>query len=111
MPSAEYSERTRRNAVEANGTLIIAKGELRGGTRETLEFCREEAKPHLVIDTEIVSMEEAVPLIQKFIASNRIDVLNVAGPRASQWPNGYKVTRQIVSAILRGFSGHEGADE
>jgi len=28
-------------------------------------------------------------------------VLNVAGPRASQWPEGHKTAQQIVSAILR----------
>jgi hypothetical protein len=28
-------------------------------------------------------------------------VLNVAGPRASQWPEGYKTARQIVSGVLR----------
>src|SRR6266853_1825850 len=28
-------------------------------------------------------------------------VLNVAGPRASQWPGGHKTAQQIVSGILR----------
>ena len=28
-------------------------------------------------------------------------ILNVAGPRASQWPEGHKTARQIVSGILR----------
>ena len=28
-------------------------------------------------------------------------VLNVAGPRASQWPEGHKTAQQIVSGILR----------
>jgi hypothetical protein len=30
-------------------------------------------------------------------------VLNVAGPRASQWPEGHKTAQRIVSSILRGL--------
>lgn len=111
LPTANYSERTARNVADSNGTLIIAKGELSGGTRETLEFCREKAKPYLVIDTEMVSVKNAVLLIQRFVSSNCIGVLNVAGPRASQWPAGHQVAHQIVSSVLRRLSGHEAGDE
>jgi hypothetical protein len=38
-------------------------------------------------------------------------VLNVAGPRASQWPAGHEMSHQIMSAVLRRLSGHEGVDE
>jgi Circularly permutated YpsA SLOG family len=110
-PTAEYAARTRRNVTESDGTLIIASGELSGGTAETLEFCREEGKSHLVINTQTVATNDAVALIQEFIADNRIEVLNVAGPRASQWPDGYKHSRKIASAVLGRLSGHEGADE
>ena len=111
MPTADYSARTRRNVAKSNGTLIIACGELSGGTRETLDFCREEAKPHLVVHPEIVSSDEAIAAIQKFIISNRIRILNVAGPRASQWPDAHEITHQIISAVLRRPSGHRGGDE
>jgi hypothetical protein len=111
MPTAEYAARTRRNVAEADATVIMTNGELSGGTRETLEFCRREAKPHLVIDAETVSADEAVGLIQRFIVANRIEVLNVAGPRASQWPAGHQVTQQIASAVVTRLSGHRGVDE
>jgi hypothetical protein len=111
LPNASYSERTKRNVSDADGTLIICKEELSGGTRETLEFCREMGQPHLVIDAEGVSSEEAVGSIEKFIIGNRIDILNVAGPRASQWPEAHETTREFISAVLRRLSGHEGVDE
>ena len=38
-------------------------------------------------------------------------VLNVAGPRASQWPEGRSIAHEIVSAVLRRLSGHNCADE
>jgi hypothetical protein len=111
MTTADYAVRTRQNVIASDGTLIIANGELSGGTRETLEFCREAAKPCLVIDTESVLVQAAVDLIERFSLDNRIVILNVAGPRASQWPEGHAIARKIVVAVLRRLSGHKGANE
>ncbi len=38
-------------------------------------------------------------------------VLNVAGPRASQWPEGHKTALRIVSGVLRVLSGQNDASE
>ena len=38
-------------------------------------------------------------------------VLNVAGPRASQWPEGHNTAQQIVSGVLRLLSGQNDASE
>ena len=38
-------------------------------------------------------------------------VLNVAGPRASQWPEGHNTAQQIVSGVLRRLSGQNDASE
>jgi hypothetical protein len=45
------------------------------------------------------------------LQSRHIGCLNVAGPRTSQWAQGHKIARQIVSAILRRFSGQNDANE
>jgi hypothetical protein len=111
MPIAEYAARTRRNVIESDATVIIANGELSGGSRETLEICRETGRPCLVIDMQSVALEKTAALIQKFLIDNRIELLNVAGPRASQWPDGYGITRQIIAAVLRRLSGHKSANE
>jgi Circularly permutated YpsA SLOG family len=37
-------------------------------------------------------------------------ILNVAGPRASQWPEGHSLTHRIMLAILRRISGQKDAD-
>jgi hypothetical protein len=138
LPHPSYWERSKRNVVDADGTLIICKRELTSGTRETLEFCREGAKPHLVIDCEQNSIDAAIEMTADFVRalSSRAEagdltstrerrdetrgpshslemtvVLNVAGPRASQWPDGHEIARQIISAVLRRLSGHEGGDE
>lgn len=106
LADAGYAERTARNVADSDGTLFIAIGALSGGTLETEECCVRTGKPHLVIDAEKV--ENSIDSIVEFLRANRIQVLNVAGPRASQWPPGHDVAKQVVSSVLRRLSGHTG---
>jgi Circularly permutated YpsA SLOG family len=111
MPTFDYAARTMRNVGESDGTLIICCGLPTGGTGETVEFCQQMSKPHLVIDTAAMQMETAIEAATRFVSHNRFNILNVAGPRASQWPAGHEVAHRILSAVLRRLSGHEGGDE
>jgi hypothetical protein len=111
LPNANYSERTLRNVADSDGTLMIANGALIGGTRETLDRCVELRKPHLVVDCQVTPAAQAAELVLKFVARNEIRVLNVAGPRASQWPEAQASARQIISGVLRRLSGHKHAGE
>jgi hypothetical protein len=105
LANAGYSERTARNVADSDGTLIISKGEPIGGTRETIDHCIEMRKPYLLIDSEGADIGKAIELALTFISDLSLRapmiVLNVAGPRASQWPEGHKTARQIVSGVLR----------
>jgi hypothetical protein len=93
--------RTIRNVVESDGTLIIHGGLIQGGTRETIEQCVLYRKPHHVIDAVEFSPEAAALSAAHFVAKNAIHVLNVAGPRASEWAEGYALTSTIVTNLLR----------
>jgi hypothetical protein len=79
--SRNYAVRTRRNVEESDGTLILSRGELTGGTALTESMARQIGKPCLVID--LVAEFDAQP-VEEWIAENRIRTLNVAGPRESQ---------------------------
>jgi len=115
LPTVEYWARTAQNVSEADGTLIISNRELSGGTQETLECCRRTGKPHLVIGYEESSIEEAIARAVEFARTlhprGTTTVLNVAGPRASQWVAGYQFAQRLVKAVLRRLSGHKGAGE
>jgi hypothetical protein len=111
LANGGYAERTSQHVADSDGTLIIAHGPLTGGTRETLQVSIEQGKPHLVIAHATVSAGSATDLIERFVRDDRIKVLNVAGPRASQWPRAHAVAQQIVSSLLRRISGHNRADE
>lgn len=97
-----YGQRTQRNVIDSDGTLIIHHDRLSGGTRLTLEFCIQQQKPLQLIDAAEVSVWCAAPLLRDFIDKNGIHVLNVAGPRESAWPGARAYTTGLIRRYLQG---------
>ena len=100
MEHGSFSDRTLQNVKDSDGTVIIFRGELRGGSKQTREFCESEKRPHQLIDADRVSVDEASKWISKFVRENGIRILNVAGPRASEWPEGYNYAFKVVDRFL-----------
>jgi len=85
-PSTGYSQRTKWNVRDSDGTLILAREPialLTGGTRLTQSIARKTGKPWLVIHPENPQASEE---IGSWIQSEKIQRLNIAGPRESQAP-------------------------
>ncbi len=101
LPGGGYVERTARNVSETDGTAIIHPGSLQGGTKATADFCTEQRKPCLLIDASRIAPAEGAEQLKEFVQANRIKVLNVAGPRASQWSQSYNYTFQALEEFLR----------
>jgi putative molybdenum carrier protein len=101
LPRGGYRERTRRNVVDSDGTAIIYIDSLKGGTRLTRNLCVSERKAYVLVDAQRLSIAGAVLAVLGFIDDNRIDVLNVAGPRASGWSQGYDYAFNVVSGLLK----------
>ena len=95
-----FIERTLQNIKDSDGTVIIYPGKLSGGTEQTLHFCVEQRRPHELIDASNVSTQKAAQLIADFVRENKIDILNVAGPRASEWPEGYDYAYRTFDSFL-----------
>ena len=95
-----FIERTLQNIKDSDGTVIIYPGKLSGGTEQTLHFCVEQRRPHELIDASNVSTQKAAQLIADFVRENKIDILNVAGPRASEWPEGYDYAYRMLDSFL-----------
>jgi hypothetical protein len=62
---------------------------LGGGTLLTLNLCKREGKPHVVIDASKNSESAVADAITRFVEKHGIHVLNVAGPRLSGWRHGH----------------------
>jgi len=100
-PSAGYSQRTKWNVRDSDGTLILTRGEPTGGTLLTLEECDRAGKPRLVIDLSASDDVAAqVAAAREWVARLGNGTLNVAGPRASRHPELYPRARAFVRAIL-----------
>ena len=100
-----YPERTRANVIASDGTVILfdggrTGGQLTGGTRLTRICCQDARKPLLIVDRAKTSEAAAAAAILKFVKANSIGVLNVAGPRASGWSDGFDVALEVISRVL-----------
>jgi putative molybdenum carrier protein len=52
-----------------------------------------------LIDASKVSSDYAATLISDFIRKHKIDILNVAGPRHSEWTEGYDYALRALEEI------------
>jgi len=99
-----FTERTLQNVKDSDGTVVIYPGELRGGTDRTVRFCVELERPYQLIDASRIAAQDAAKLIADFVRKNAIGILNVAGPRQSEWPEGYDYAFHALSAFLQHHS-------
>jgi hypothetical protein len=97
LDSPNYSDRTRQNVLDSDGTLILYGGRLQGGTLLTARYAIQLDKPCLKIRLSgRVSCEQLISWIETY----RISILNIAGPRASSDPKIYaKAYRYIVKTL------------
>jgi hypothetical protein len=99
MPSADYRDRTVQNVIDSDGTLIISRGALTGGSATTLTAAKDNKKPSLHIDLNVTPAFSALSEIVDWLIANRIAVLNVAGPRASKDATIYADVRKIIEGV------------
>jgi Circularly permutated YpsA SLOG family len=100
LQGGSFTERTLQNVKDSDGTVVIYPVELRGGTEQTVRFCVELKRPHELIDASKISAEGAAKLIGYFVDKNKINILNVAGPRQSEWPEGYSYASRALDIFL-----------
>ena len=96
MPTSGYPIRTEQNVIDSDGTLILSHGKLTGGSEYTKECADKHKRPCLHINLNETPINEASPVIAGWIFRNEIQVLNVAGSRASKDPKIYEKTFHII---------------
>ena len=107
LEAGGFTERTVQNVKDSDGTVVIYRGEPHGGTEQAVCYCVELKRPHKLIDASELATEDAAKLIVEFVRNNSISILNVAGPRQSEWPEGYDYVFHAVEAFLT----HRGSNE
>ncbi len=98
LPSCDYADRTKRNVIDSDGTLIFYRDRLQGGTALTNRLAKEQGKPLLR-----VRLDQPVELgkILRWLHDEQIGVLNIAGPRGSSHPDLYHTTVELVKKLFR----------
>lgn len=95
--SSDYAVRTEQNVNDSDGTLILYLAELRGGTELTYRLAQKNGKPSLLVD---LCNPESIEDVRQWLLDQRIRVLNIAGPRASQNGDIYELARVYLESVL-----------
>ena len=96
LTGAGYRARTKANVRDSDGTLIISLDpNLTGGSRQTAIFAKSLSKPCLHVHPSA----DWQTTLQRWIASNAIAVLNVAGPRAGGAPAVGNFVKEVLDGL------------
>jgi hypothetical protein len=99
LATEAYEDRTEKNVLESDGTLILSHGELTGGSALTKRLAKQHNRPWKHVDLNEMSSFAAAMKIIAWVTENKIQVLNVAGPPASKDPEIYEATKRILKAV------------
>jgi hypothetical protein len=100
LEEGSFAERTLQNVKDSDGTIVIYFNELRGGTQYTVHCCKELQRPQKLINAANISSQEAAQSMVDFVSEHKIDILNLAGPRQSEWPEGYEYAFRALEIFL-----------
>lgn len=94
-PSDDPEARTLLNVRDSDATLVVrGDGVVSPGTGTTIAHAVRLGRPHLVTrgrPDEVIAWLETL---------GEVGTLNVAGPRASEQPGAYDLTRDLFRAVL-----------
>jgi len=99
----DYVERTERNLMDADATLILSFGPMGAGTQLTLELSRKHQRPHLWVDLDSMGMDEALEKGLQFLRERKPGTLNVAGPRGSYREDVYGRAKEYLTELFESY--------
>ena len=100
LAGGDYIQRTQRNVMDSDATVVIYFDLLEGGSELTVEFCNQAHKPVLLIDANAEQFSVVVDRVLDFIRSHQPRRLNIAGPRASKQSAAYAYTKALLTCCL-----------
>ncbi|KOH42865.1 putative molybdenum carrier protein [Sunxiuqinia dokdonensis] len=99
--SIYYDDRTRQNIIDSHATLIIYQHDLTGGTLLTFRLAQELHKPVFLFKVSPFFIDESLDELLQFLTAHSVEILNVAGPRASQWAKAYESALLVTSRLVK----------
>ena len=112
LSTSWHPARTRRNIEESDGTVIFSLERLlSGGTKLTWEHANKLSKPVLhiynarkerILNQDSLRLE--IKALTDFLCSNKVEILNVAGPRESKKLGVYAYADYVAFSYRSGSS-------
>lgn len=124
-PQRDYVARTEQNVIDSDGTVVLFRGMISGGTELTCRLAKKHLRPLLCIDLDQafdfdsdhmpirfnqsvfdfgddvdVGSEDPSERLLRFLKYSSIEVLNIAGPRESGSPGIQKLAEQFLIRTL-----------
>ena len=99
-PTSRYPERTEKNVIDSDATLILCHGKPVGGTLLTAELAKRHKKPFLLANLD-KPPEATIDDVRQWLAAHAVETLNVAGPRESQRQGIYQESLELLTRIVR----------
>jgi hypothetical protein len=100
MPTTTHSKATEQNVIDSDGTLIVSHGQLNGEFAFTMKKAIQHTRSFLHADLNKSHIYDASVLILNWLRENDIEILNVAGPRASEDPKIYRKVETLLEDVL-----------
>ena len=97
LGSTHYADRTKRNVLDSDATLVLYTDVLQGGTFLTWRYALKHGKPCLKI---CLTRPGRVQRDRDWLTRNRVRTLNIAGPRASKEPDVYDHALEYLKRIF-----------
>ena len=98
--SAGYRQRTKRNIMDCDATLVVILGELDGGTLETVKLAKRYGKPSLLLQLDEMALSDAANQLRAWLKAEQPQSLNIAGPREEKLPGVYNMTLALLEICL-----------
>ena len=98
--ASQYSQRTEMNVEDSDGTLIISAdaASMGPGTKLTIALAAKHHKPLFIVNlNENIDEEQVI----EWLNTNKIETLNVAGPREQTSPGIYKQAQTFLRSLLQ----------
>jgi len=102
--SKAYRQRTKRNVLESDATLIFNLGRLAGGSLRTMEIAKRNGKPVLVVSLDDGLGSGQINTVTSWLRHHSVCILNVAGPRERKRPGIYRGVLVALASLHRAFA-------
>ncbi len=92
--------RTELNVRDSDGTLLVTRDFPNGGSALTLEVATRFGKPLIHLDLKMESTDQASHRLSQWLQDVQVETLNVAGPRSSEDPEIYELTKALLDHVF-----------